>query len=136
MKRNIVKDIQFLSRKSTLANKNDSALITDLKDTLTAHSDECIGLAANMIGALKQVIIVDTGDGQLVMINPEIKRRSGKYETQESCLSLLGSRRTIRYKEIEVKYQNEDFKTERRTFTGITAQAIQHECDHLKGVII
>ncbi len=136
MNRQIIRDIDFLSRKSVLANKNDTALIADMKDTLLAHKADCAGLAANMIGVSKQVIIFDTSGGQKIMINPEIKRRSGKYETQEGCLSLFGTRKAVRYREIEVRYLDENFIPRRETFTGFTAQTIQHECDHLKGIII
>lgn len=136
MKRPIVKNTDFLKIKSTMAHKEDTPVIADLKDTLEAHADECVGLAANMIGYPKQMIIVQTEKGALVMINPEIKKRVGKYEASESCLSLFGERKAVRYKEIEVKFLDEQFKPRRERFSGFTAQVIQHECDHLKGIII
>ena len=136
MERQIVKDVLFLGRKSTLADKNDTDVITDLKDTLAANSDRCVGMAANMIGKSKRIIIFDEGEGQTVMINPVITKRSGKYETEEGCLSLIGVRKTVRYKSIEVRYLDEDFKPKKGSFSGFTAQIIQHECDHLEGKII
>ena len=136
MERQIVKDVLFLGRKSTLADKNDTDIITDLKDTLAANADRCVGMAANMIGKSKRIIIFDEGEGQTVMINPVITKRSGKYETEEGCLSLIGVRKTVRYKAIEVRYLDEGFKPKKGSFSGFTAQIIQHECDHLEGKII
>ena len=136
MERQIVKDVLFLGCKSTLADKNDTDIITDLKDTLAANSDRCVGMAANMIGKSKRIIIFDEGEGQTVMINPVITKRSGKYETEEGCLSLIGVRKTVRYKAIEVRYLDEDLKPKKGSFSGFTAQIIQHECDHLEGKII
>ena len=136
MERQIVKDVLFLGCKSTLADKNDTDIITDLKDTLAANADRCVGMAANMIGKSKRIIIFDEGEGQTVMINPVITKRSGKYETEEGCLSLIGVRKTVRYKAIEVRYLDEDLTPKKGSFSGFTAQIIQHECDHLEGKII
>ncbi len=136
MVRMIVRDESFLSKKSTLANKDDAQVIQDLKDTLSANSDRCVGMAANMIGVLKRVIVFDGGDGAVVMVNPVITRRVGKYETDEGCLSLAGTRKTVRYKEIDVRYLDESFKPCKGRYSDFTAQIIQHECDHLEGKII
>ncbi len=136
MERKIVRDIAFLSKKSTLAGKDDAGVVQDLKDTLAANAERCVGMAANMIGFSKRIIILDEGEGQTVMINPVITKRLGKYETEEGCLSLIGVRKTVRYKAIEVRYLDESLKPQKGSFTGFTAQIIQHECDHLEGRII
>ena len=136
MERPIVRDMILLKRKSTLAGEKDLPIITDLKDTLRANSDRCVGMAANMIGEQKRMIIFDDGQGQVIMINPVITSRHGKYEAEEGCLSLIGTRKAIRYKEIEVRYLGEDMKPKKGKFSGFTAQIIQHECDHLEGIII
>ncbi len=132
----IVKDLLFLGQKSETATKDDRQVITDLQDTLKAHRDGCVGMAANMIGYKKRMIIVSMGFVDLIMINPEIISQSGQYETEEGCLSLEGKRRTKRYKNIEVKFYDKDFKIQKQKFSGYIAQIIQHECDHLEGIII
>lgn len=132
----IVKDLLFLGQKSEPATKDDMQVVTDLQDTLAAHRDGCVGMAANMIGYKKRMIIVSMGFVNLIMINPEIISQSGQYETEEGCLSLEGKRRTKRYKNIEVKFCDKDFKIQKQKFSGYIAQIIQHECDHLEGIII
>ncbi|MCR5122067.1 MAG: peptide deformylase [Ruminococcus sp.] len=136
MVKQIMKDIVFLKRKSTPASKADAEVIRDLKDTLEAHRDGCVGMAANMIGVSKRIIIVDTGMGYVVMLNPVITKRDGRYETEEGCLSLVGKRKAVRYQNITVRYMGEDLKQHQADYSGFFAQIIQHECDHLNGVII
>lgn len=132
----IVKDVMFLGQKSETATADDRQVITDLQDTLKAHRDGCVGMAANMIGYKKRIIIVSMGFADLVMQNPVIKAKSGKYDTEESCLSLTGRRRTERYQNIEVEYLDVSFKKQRQKFSGYVAQIIQHEMDHLEGIVI
>ena len=108
----------------------------DLQDTLAAHREGCVGMAANMIGYKKRTIIVSMGFMDLIMNNPVILSKTDSYETEEGCLSLLGTRKTTRYKEIEVEYEDINFKKQRQKFTGFIAQIIQHELDHLEGIII
>ncbi len=132
----IVKDVMFLGQKSEPATADDGQIITDLRDTLKAHRDGCVGMAANMIGYKKRIIIVGMGFADLIMQNPVIKKKSGKYETEESCLSLTGRRKTERYQDIEVEYRDVAFKKQRQKFSGYVAQIIQHEMDHLEGIII
>ena len=132
----IVRDMLFLSQKSQPAMKNDTQVIDDLRDTLEANKDRCIGMAANMIGVRKRVIIVNVGFVNMIMINPRITKKSQPYETEEGCLSLDGTRKTTRYNEIEVEFQDISFKRQKRSFSGLTAQIIQHEADHLDGIII
>ena len=132
----IVKDIIFLGQKSEISNKDDMQVVQDLKDTLSAHRDGCVGMAANMIGYRKRMIIVSLGIVDLVMINPVIISKNGEYETEEGCLSLQGKRKTKRYKDIEVKFMDAGFNEQRQKFSGYVAQIIQHECDHLEGIII
>ena len=136
MVREIVKDVFFLGKKSEPAAKEDLYIAQDLKDTLSAHRDRCVGMAANMIGFRKNIIIVSAGLLDIVMLNPKIIKKDFPYETEESCLSLSGSRKTTRYKSITVRYQDMSFRTHVQDFNGWTAQIIQHECDHLEGVII
>ena len=136
MVKQIIKDRFFLRQKSEEATEKDREIITDLRDTLTANEDRCIGMAANMIGKLKRIIVVALPFGPMVMINPEILVKSEPYETEEGCLSLDGVRKTMRYKKIVVRYQDENFKDTLQEFSGMVAQTIQHECDHLDGVII
>ena len=136
MVKQIIKDRFFLRQKSEEATEKDREIITDLRDTLTANEDRCIGMAANMIGKLKRIIVVALPFGPMVMINPEILVKSEPYETEEGCLSLDGVRKTTRYKKIVVRYQDENFKDTLQEFSGMVAQTIQHECDHLDGVII
>ena len=136
MVREITKDIFFLGQKSEPATESDIQIGRDLQDTLKAHRAECVGMAANMIGIKKNVIIVNMGIVDLVMFNPVLLKKSGPYETEEGCLSLEGVRRTTRYQEIEVEYQDIHFCKHRQKYSGWIAQIIQHECDHLNGIII
>ena len=136
MIKSIVKDILFLGQKSEPVTKADLFIAQDLKDTLAAHRDGCVGMAANMIGYKKRMIIVSLGLVDLVMLNPVITKKSGSYETEEGCLSLTGTRKTTRYKQITVKYQDTSMKVRMQEFSGWAAQIIQHECDHLEGIII
>lgn len=136
MIRPIMKDQFFLSRKSQPATADDLTVARDLMDTMMAHRDGCVGMAANMIGVAKRVIAFDNSGSYMVMFNPEIVDRSSPYETQEGCLSLEGTRNTTRYRTIKVNYQDEKFKFRTKTFTGWTAQIIQHEIDHCNGIII
>lgn len=132
----IMKDQFFLARKSQPATKEDLPVAQDLMDTLTAHRMECVGMAANMIGVLKRIIIFDNGGIYTVMFNPEIVSKSGPYEAKEGCLSLTGQRDTTRYQTIRVKYQDMNFRQKIGTFTGWTAQIIQHEINHCDGIVI
>lgn len=136
MVRPIVRDVLFLGRKSEPAEKSDLAIAKDLQDTLQAHRRTCIGMAANMIGFRKNIIAVAMGTGCLILINPVITDRSGPYETEESCLSLDGARRTRRYQNITVCYRDVSWKRQEQKFSGVLAQAVQHEYDHLSGVLI
>ena len=136
MERPIMKDVLFLSQPSEPATEGDKSLILDLQDTLNAHRDHCVGMAANMIGVKKRMIVVAMGFMPVVMINPEILSKSGEYEAEEGCLSLEGTRKTTRFREIVVKYQDPSFKWQKQKFSGQIAQIIQHECDHLEGKII
>ena len=136
MIRPIVKDPIFLAQKSSPAALPDLPVAQDLRDTLAAHRDGCVGMAANMIGVCRRVIIFDDGSGPTVLFNPEIIRGSGPYEAEEGCLSLAGARKTKRWRSIKVRYQNERFETRLKTYTGFTAQIIQHEIDHCNGVLI
>ena len=132
----IMKDTFFLSRKSVPATEQDLPIAEDLRDTLKAHATGCVGLAANMIGVSKRVIIFDDNGTATVMFNSEIIKSSGPYEVEEGCLSLSGTRKAKRYRSIKVRYQNEAFQTRLKTYTGWTAQIIQHEIDHLAGILI
>ena len=116
--------------------KEDIQTAVDLLDTLKAHEDGCVGMAANMIGVKKCIIAVNMGFLNVAMLNPKIVKKSGKYETEEGCLSLEGVRKCTRYQEIEVEYEDMNFKRQRQKYSGWTAQIIQHECDHLEGIII
>ncbi len=136
MIREIMKDPLFLGRKSEKATIDDLSVGQDLLDTLAAHSNECVGMAANMIGILKNIIVFDCDGVYTVMYNPEIIKRSEPYQTEEGCLSLTGKRQIKRYKSIKIRYQNSDFSIRIKTFAGWTAQIIQHEIDHCNGVII
>ena len=129
----IVKDIFFLGQKSEPATPEDVQVITDLMDTLAAHREGCVGMAANMIGAKKRIIIVNIGLIDMIMVNPVIVSKDGPYQTEEGCLSLTGVRPTTRYENIEVTYQDQHFNTYTRKFSGWTAQIIQHEIDHCDG---
>lgn len=136
MIRPIVKDTFFLGQKSGPATKQDMSVGQDLTDTLRANQDRCVGMAANMIGVKKRVIIVSMGILNVVMYNPVIVQKDSPYETEEGCLSLSGVRKTTRYKNIEVEYYDSSWKKNRQKYSGWTAQIIQHECDHLEGRII
>ena len=136
MVREIMRDPLFLAVPSQTATAQDVPVLQDLLDTLRANKERCVGMAANMIGEHKRIIAVETGYGPMAMINPVITRKSGPYETEEGCLSLPGVRRTKRYEEIEVKYLDIAFKPVKKTFTGYTAQIIQHEVDHCDGILI
>ena len=132
----IMKDPIFLSQKSAPATVLDLPVAQDLRDTLAAHRDGCVGMAANMIGVAKRIIIFDDNGSATVMFNPEIVKCSGPYEAEEGCLSLTGTRKAKRYHSIKVQYQNEKFETRLKTYSGFTAQIIQHEIDHCNGVLI
>ena len=136
MIRPIVKDMMFLSQKSEKASKSDINVIKDLQDTLAANSKSCVGMAANMIGYKKRIIIVNIGMLNMIMLNPTITKKAFPFETEEGCLSLSGTRSTTRYKEIEVEFEDINFKKQRRIFKNWTAQIIQHEIDHCDGIII
>ena len=136
MVKDIEKDVMFLAQKSEEAAKEDLYIAADLKDTLAAHRDGCVGMAANMIGYRKRIIIVSLGFADVVMINPVIKKKQQPYQTQEGCLSLDGVRPTIRYGKIRVEFYNEAFEKQTMDYEGHIAQIIQHECDHLDGIII
>ena len=131
-----MKDQFFLAQKSEPATREDLYLAQDLQDTLAANRDRCVGMAANMIGVRKRAIIVHMGISNVVMFNPKITRKEGPYETEEGCLSLPGERETTRYETITVEYTDATWKKQRATYTGWTAQIIQHECDHLEGILI
>lgn len=132
----IVKDILFLGQKSENATKNDIVVIDDLIDTLRANLENCVGLAGNMIGAKKRILVYTVGGIIVPMINPIILKKEKLYETEESCLSLIGFRKTKRYGMIEVEYLDRNFKKQKQVFNGFTAQIIQHEMDHFEGIII
>ncbi|SCK04601.1 Peptide deformylase [uncultured Clostridium sp.] len=132
----IVKDILFLGKKSEAATKEDEQVINDLIDTINANLDSCVGMAANMIGIKKRILVFTVGNIIIPMVNPVITKKENKYETEESCLSLTGFRKTTRYEKIEVEYLDRNFKKHKDTFTGFTAQIIQHEIDHFDGIII
>lgn len=137
MVKDLVHDPIFLAQKSENADESDTQTAQDLLDTITAHMETCVGMAANMIGVLKRIIVFDNGGTFEVMYNPEIVKRSGEYRTEEGCLSLLGEPRPVkRYRSIKVKFQNSEFKERFKTFTGFTAQIIQHEIDHCNGILI
>ncbi|MCM1167081.1 MAG: peptide deformylase [Lachnospiraceae bacterium] len=137
MVRELVHDPIFLAQKSEAADESDIQTAQDLLDTLTAHKEECVGMAANMIGVKKRVIAFYDNGKPVIMFNPEIIGKSEPYKAAEGCLSLLGEPRpTTRYKKIKVRFQNESFRTRIKTFTGFTAQIIQHETDHCNGILI
>ena len=136
MVREICKDESFLSQKAERATIDDIQIAADLLETLEHHKDGCVGLAANMIGFNKRIIAFDNDGSYMVMFNPEIIKKSEPYQTEEGCLSLAGTRRTRRWKSIKVRWQNEKFQERLKTFTGWTAQIIQHEIDHCEGIII
>lgn len=136
MVKNICRDQFFLSQKAEPATESDKQVVIDLLDTLRANLDHCVGMAANMIGVKKAIIVVAAGPFQFAMINPVITKKSGAFQTEEGCLSLEGVRSCTRYKEIEVEYLDQNFKKQHGKYSGWTAQIIQHECDHLDGKII
>ena len=136
MVREICRDEAFLAQKAEPAAADDLGTAQDLLDTLAAHKDGCVGMAANMIGVNKRIIAFDNEGKYMVMLNPVIVRLSGAYEAEEGCLSLTGTRKTKRFQTIKVQWQNEKFQTRLKTFTGWTAEIIQHEIDHCEGVLI
>lgn len=136
MIRPICKDIVFLAQKAELATPDDLPVADDLLDTLKANGEGCVGMAANMIGVNKRIIVFENEGKYMLMINPVIIKRTGAYEAAEGCLSLTGKRRAKRWKSIKVQYQNSDFQTRFKSFIGWTAQIIQHEIDHCEGIVI
>ena len=137
MVKELIHDPIFLAQKSRPATKEDLNIAQDLLDTLSAHKETCVGMAANMIGCAVRIIAFDNAGTYMVMLNPEIVKSSGEYETEESCLSLLGGpRKTKRFQKIKVQYQTLDFQTRLKTYEGWTAQIIQHEVDHCNGILI
>lgn len=132
----IVKDILFLGQKSDPVTPMDAKIMMDLQDTLAAHRDRCVGMAANMIGYKKRMIIVRIGFQDVIMINPVLISKTGPYETEEGCLSLEGKRKTTRYQSIEVEFQDASFMKKKMKFDGMIAQIVLHEMDHLEGIII
>lgn len=137
MVKELIHDPIFLAQKSSPADESDRQTAQDLLDTITVHKDGCVGMAANMIGVKRRVIVFDDGGVFRIMFNPEIIGRSEPYKTEEGCLSLLGEPRpTTRFKKIKVRYLNEEFKPRIKTFTGFTAQIIQHETNHCDGILI
>ena len=137
MVKELIHDPILLARPSAPATPDDLSAARDLLDTLQAHQDTCVGMAANMIGVCKRIIAFDNGGSYMVMFNPKIVKGTGEYETEESCLSLLGGpRKTRRFQKIKVEYQTDTFQTRLKTFEGWTAQIIQHEIDHCNGILI
>ena len=132
----IMRDVLFLGQKSEQAGKEDIGIAMDLLDTLRANAGHCVGMAANMIGVKKRIIVVNIGFANMAMFNPAITKKDTPYETEEGCLSLVGVRKTTRYENIEVEYQDMNFRKQKQKFTGWTAQIIQHEIDHCNGIII
>ena len=136
MVKKIVRDPLFLAQRSEPATEADKQVVTDLLDTLRANLDRCVGMAANMIGVKKAVIVVAAGPFQFAMVNPVITKKTGGYETEEGCLSLDGVRPCTRYQEIEVDYLDVDFKPQHGKYSGFTTHIIQHEVDHTNGIVI
>ena len=136
MIRPIMKDVFFLRQKAEPAGKEDLQVVQDLLDTLKANEAGCVGMAANMIGVNKRIIAVNMGFVNVAMLNPVIVKKSGAYETEEGCLSLNGVRKTTRYENIEVEFQDISFRKQRQKYSGWTAQIIQHEIDHCEGILI
>lgn len=136
MVQKIVKGKHIFARKAQPATEADKQVVTDLIDTLRANRETCVGMAANMIGVNKSVIVVAAGPFQFAMVNPVITQKSGEYKTEEGCLSLDGVRPCVRYEEIEVDYLDSSFKAQHGKYSGFTAQIIQHEIDHCNGVVI
>ncbi len=136
MIRPVMKDVIFLNQKSEAATVADKQVVQDLLDTLKANEAGCVGMAANMIGVKKRIIAVSMGFANVAMINPVIIKKSGAYETEEGCLSLIGVRKTTRYKDIEVEFQDMNFNKQCQKYSGWFAQIIQHEIDHCDGIVI
>ena len=136
MVKQVVRDELFLRQQSEPATKADAQVIVDLIDTLRANAEHCVGMAANMIGVKKRIIVFSIGIAIVPMVNPVITKKLKPYETEEGCLSLTGVRKTTRYETIEVEYEDQNFKKQKSTFNGWTAQIIQHEIDHCNGIII
>ena len=136
MVRDICRDVFFLGKKSESATKADLPVAQDMLDTLAANSEHCVGMAANMIGVSKRIIVVNMGFMNMIMFNPVITKKSGAFETEEGCLSLEGVRKTTRYKDIEVEFEDMSFNRQKKKFSGWTAQLIKHECDQLEGILI
>ena len=136
MVKKIMRDPFFLAQKSEDATEADRQVVMDLLDTLRANLDRCVGMAANMIGVRKNIIVVAAGPFQFAMINPVITKKTGAYQTEEGCLSLDGVRPCTRYEEIEVDYLDQNFKRQHGKYSGWTAQIIQHEVDHCRGIVI
>ena len=137
MIKELIHDPIFLAQKSVPATRDDLQIAQDLLDTLEFHRHTCVGMAANMIGKAVRIIVFDNGGKPMVMLNSQIIKQNGEYETEEGCLSLLGGpRKTKRYQKIKVQYQTLDFQTRLKTFEGWTAQIIQHEVDHCNGILI
>ena len=136
MIKELIHDPIFLSKKSQSATLADLSVAKDLLDTLIHNREGCVGMAANMIGETKRIIVFDNNGLYMTMLNPEIIKQSESYDTEEGCLSLAGVRKTRRYKKIKVKYQNLELQTRIKTYTGFSAQIIQHEIDHCDGILI
>ena len=136
MVREICRDEALLARKAEPAGAEDLGIARDLLDTLRAHRDGCVGMAANMIGENKRIIAFESDGAYMLMLNPVLVRQSGMYEAEEGCLSLSGIRKTKRFQTIKVRWQNEKLQTRLKTFTGFTAEIIQHEIDHCEGILI
>ncbi len=136
MIRDICRDETFLAQRAERAGLEDLETARDLLDTLAAHKESYVGMAANMIGVNKRIIVFDNEGEYMVMLNPVIVKQSGPYETEEGCLSLTGRRKTKRFQTIKVQWQNEKLQTRLKTFTGWTAEIIQHEIDHCDGILI
>ena len=137
MVRELIHDPILLARKSEEATAEDLVTARDLLDTLSAHRESCVGMAANMIGVCKRIIVFDDSGKLSLMLNPEIIKANGEYETEEGCLSLLGGpRKTKRFQKIKVRYQTEQLQVRMKTYEGFTAQIIQHEIDHCNGILI
>ena len=136
MVQEVIHDPLLLAQKSEPATEKDCRIITDLADTLKANRDRCVGMAANMIGERKCIIVFCNGPIIMAMVNPQITKKSGEYTAEEGCLSLAGTRKAKRWQEITVSYLDESFRPHVNTFHGYTAQIIQHECDHCEGILI
>ena len=136
MVRPLMTDTVFLAQKALPADADDITVADDLLDTLKAHEDGCVGMAANMIGVNKRIIAFENDGEYMLMFNPVIVKKSGPYDTEEGCLSLTGTRKAKRFQTVKVQWQNEKFQTRLKTFTGWTAEIIQHEIDHCEGILI